>query len=72
MLSRVKCLLNVNYLTRCGTLNDLRQVVAVMVLIVTNGFVVDGLVFRVVERRLCRSGALPILRSANCWSVFAK
>jgi NitT/TauT family transport system permease protein len=33
-------------------LNDMSQVIAVMLLIIVIGFVVDGLVFRTVERRL--------------------
>ncbi len=35
-------------------LNDMSQVIAVMVLIIAIGYVVDGLVFRTVERRLQR------------------
>jgi NitT/TauT family transport system permease protein len=35
-------------------LNDINQIVAVMVLIISIGFVVDGLVFRIIERRLRR------------------
>jgi NitT/TauT family transport system permease protein len=33
-------------------LNDMSQVIAVMILIIVLGYVVDGLVFRTVERRL--------------------
>jgi NitT/TauT family transport system permease protein len=33
-------------------LNDINQIVAVMVLVISIGFVVDGLVFRNIERRL--------------------
>ena len=33
-------------------LNDMNQVIAVMILIVAIGYVVDGLVFRTIERRL--------------------
>jgi NitT/TauT family transport system permease protein len=41
-------------------LNDMSQVIAVMILIVVIGYVVDGLVFRLVERRLQeRWGLLP-------------
>jgi sulfonate transport system permease protein len=33
-------------------LNDMSQVLAVMILIIAIGYVVDGLVFRTLERRL--------------------
>jgi NitT/TauT family transport system permease protein len=33
-------------------LNDMSQVVAVMVLIIALGYIVDGVVFRTIERRL--------------------
>ena len=33
-------------------LNDMSQVVAVMILIIALGYLVDGLVFRTIERRL--------------------
>jgi NitT/TauT family transport system permease protein len=33
-------------------LNDMSQVIAVMVLIIALGYVVDGLVFKTLERRL--------------------
>ena len=39
-------------------LNDISQVVAVMVLIIALGFVVDGFVFRVIERNLRRKWGL--------------
>ena len=35
-------------------LNDINQIIAVMVLISAIGFVIDGLVFRIVEKRLRR------------------
>ena len=41
-------------------LNDMSQVIAVMILIVVIGYIVDGLVFRLVERRLQEKwGLLP-------------
>jgi NitT/TauT family transport system permease protein len=41
-------------------LSDMNQVIAVMVLIVAIGYVVDGLVFKGLERRLQRKwGLLP-------------
>jgi NitT/TauT family transport system permease protein len=33
-------------------LNDMSQVIAVMMLIIAIGYIVDGLVFRTIERRL--------------------
>lgn len=33
-------------------LNDMSQVIAVMILIIALGYIVDGLVFKTVERRL--------------------
>jgi NitT/TauT family transport system permease protein len=33
-------------------LNDMSQVIAVMILIIAIGYVVDGLVFKTIERRL--------------------
>jgi len=41
-------------------LNDMSQVIAVMLLIIAIGYVVDGLLFRTIERRLQeRWGLLP-------------
>lgn len=41
-------------------LNDMSQVVAVMLLIITIGYIIDGVVFRTLERRLQRKwGLLP-------------
>jgi NitT/TauT family transport system permease protein len=41
-------------------LNDMSQVIAVMILIIALGFLVDGLVFRTAERRLQeRWGLVP-------------
>jgi NitT/TauT family transport system permease protein len=39
-------------------LNDISQVVAIMVLIIALGFIVDGFVFRVIERNLRRKWGL--------------
>jgi NitT/TauT family transport system permease protein len=33
-------------------LNDMSQVLAVMILIITIGYIVDGLIFKTMERRL--------------------
>lgn len=42
-------------------LNDMSQVIAVMILIVAIGYVVDGLVFKTIERRLQRKwGLAPV------------
>jgi NitT/TauT family transport system permease protein len=39
-------------------LNDMSQVIAVMILIVAIGYIVDGLVFKTVERRIQRKWGL--------------
>jgi NitT/TauT family transport system permease protein len=42
-------------------LNDMSQVLAVMMLIILLGYIVDGLVFRAMERKLQeRWGLLPV------------
>jgi NitT/TauT family transport system permease protein len=41
-------------------LNDMNQVIAVMILIIILGFIIDGLVFRTMERKLQeRWGLVP-------------
>jgi NitT/TauT family transport system permease protein len=41
-------------------LNDMSQVIAVMILIIILGFIIDGLVFRTMERKLQeRWGLIP-------------
>ncbi len=41
-------------------LNDMSQVIAVMILIIILGFIIDGLVFRTMERKLQeRWGLVP-------------
>jgi NitT/TauT family transport system permease protein len=41
-------------------LNDMSQVLAVMILIIVVGFLVDGLVFRAIERRLQNQWGLSV------------
>jgi NitT/TauT family transport system permease protein len=39
-------------------LNDMSQVIAVMMLIIAIGYIVDGLLFKTIERRLQRKWGL--------------